>query len=244
MAVPNVPNWQAKILAGLGAPATPENIKFLNAWAQAEGGSAANNPFNTTEPGHGTIGNYNSVGVKQYGTPQGGIQATIDTLQNGRYGAILNALHQGTSALADAQAEATTPWGTGSLIMKVLGGRVTEGQPTGAIPSPATSSSGPVADGLASEPRPVSQAQHVVTSKLPVLGKSLAVELMSQAATLQNGGAPDLKNMFTLAKGFLSARRAAGNVRPAPLGGTVLAQGVGMTAAPYRAQIANLNASA
>lgn len=130
MAVPRSAGWQAQILRGLGEPVTPANVKFMNAWAQAEGGSAANNPFNTTQGGPGAIGNYNSVGVKNYASPQAGIRATIATLKNGRYGAILKAMGRGNSAMADAQAEATTPWGTGSLIEKVLGGPVSGGQLT------------------------------------------------------------------------------------------------------------------
>lgn len=130
MATPNVKGWQAAILRGVGAPVTAENIRFMNAWAQAEGGSAANNPFNTTQSGPGAAGNYNSVGVKNFNSPQAGIAATIATLRNGHYGPILRALGRGNSAMADAQAEAQTPWGTGSLIEKVLGGHVTGGTPT------------------------------------------------------------------------------------------------------------------
>lgn len=138
MAVPNTPNWQAQILHGLGKPVTAENVKFLNAWAQAEGGNASNNPFNTTQNAPGAVSNYNSVGVKNYSSPAAGLAATIQTLQNGRYGAILNAMAKGNSAMADAAAEATTPWGTGSLIEKVLGGPVTGGTPTTSVPSGAT----------------------------------------------------------------------------------------------------------
>ena len=38
----------AEILRGIDAPVTAENLKFLKAWRQAEGGRASNNPFNTT----------------------------------------------------------------------------------------------------------------------------------------------------------------------------------------------------
>lgn len=147
MAAPRVPNWQAQILKGVGAPVTPQNVLFVNDWARAEGGSAENNPFNTTQPGFGAIGNYNSVGVKRYATPQQGIAATIATLRNGRYGNILNALHQGTNARADAEALAASPWGTGALVLKMLGGTGTAGRgaapaagPGGAIPPPAVPS--------------------------------------------------------------------------------------------------------
>ena len=129
MATPRLGNWQALILRGIGAPVTSENIRFLNAWTQAEGGSASNNPFNTTDP-YGPTTKYNSVGVRNYQSPQQGIAATIHTLQNGHYGVLLDALRQGNSAMNDAIAESKTPWGTGSLIIKVLGGKVTGGQPT------------------------------------------------------------------------------------------------------------------
>jgi len=121
MAPPPVPNWQAQILHGIGAPVTPQNLLYLNDWARAEGGSASNNPFNTTQPAAGA-GSYNSVGVRNYGSPQQGIQATIQTLKNGRYGGIIGALQQGTSARAAADALAASPWGTGSLVQKMLGG--------------------------------------------------------------------------------------------------------------------------
>ena len=114
MAAPSIPNWQVQILHGLGAPVTQANLTFLNAWTKAEGGSASNNPFNTTQqaPGAST---YNSVGVRNYGSPQQGITATIQTLTNGKYGNILSALKQGTDARAAATALANSPWGTGSL---------------------------------------------------------------------------------------------------------------------------------
>ena len=120
MAAPSVPNWQAQILHALGAPVTPANLTFLNAWARAEGGTASNNPFNTTQSAPGAS-SYNRVGVRNYATPQQGIQATVQTLQNGHYGNILSALRQGSSAQAAASALAASPWGTGSLVEKVLG---------------------------------------------------------------------------------------------------------------------------
>jgi len=123
LAAPSVSNWQVQILRGIGAPVTPQNLTFLNAWTRAEGGGASYNPFNTTQPASGAS-NYNSVGVKNYATPQQGIQATVQTLNNGRYGNILAALKQGTNARAAASALAASPWGTGSLVERMLGGPV------------------------------------------------------------------------------------------------------------------------
>ena len=124
MATPGVQGWQNQILQGVGAPSTPQNMTALNAWAQAEGGSAANNPFNTTEPMQGAS-NYNSVGVRNYLTPQQGIKATIDTLNGpiGNYGPILAALKAGNNPMAVAQAIAGSQWGTGQGVVNVLGGQ-------------------------------------------------------------------------------------------------------------------------
>ena len=56
---------------------------FMYAWRQAEGGKAKNNPFNTTFKMPGAT-SYNSIGVKNYETPEKGIEATCKTLKNGR----------------------------------------------------------------------------------------------------------------------------------------------------------------
>lgn len=122
MAAPGIPHWQATLLNMLGYQNTPQNELFLTDWNRAEGGSATNNPFNTTQPGYGTTGNYNSVGVKNYADPMQGLKATAATLENGRYSNILAALKGGKNAKVAAQALANSPWGTGSLVLKMLGG--------------------------------------------------------------------------------------------------------------------------
>lgn len=111
------PGWQAALLKRLGAPATPNNLRFLNAWQAAEGGTARFNPFNTTLPMQGASA-YNSVGVRNYASPEAGIDATLRTLQ-GRYphyNQILGGLQAGNvpwQSLA-AQVEAS-PWGTHNI---------------------------------------------------------------------------------------------------------------------------------
>lgn len=141
MAAPVVPNWQAQILRGIGAPVTPQNLIFLNDWTRAEGGGASNNPFNTTQQAPGAS-SYNPVGVRNYSSPQQGISATIQTLTNGRYGNILAALKAGTDARAAASALANSPWGTGSLVEKMLGGAPAPGvvstAPASVPPPPPT----------------------------------------------------------------------------------------------------------
>lgn len=125
MATPGIPNWQAALLNMLGYKNTPQNELFLTDWSKAEGGGAANNPFNTTQPGFNERGNYNSVGVKNYADPMSGLKATAHTLQNGRYANILQSLQAGNNARASAQALANSPWGTGALVLKMLGGQPT-----------------------------------------------------------------------------------------------------------------------
>lgn len=134
MAAPKLPHWQEAILSGIGAPVTSPNLDFLNAWTRAEGGAAANNPFNTTQPFSGAS-SYNSVGVRNYPTPRAGITATIETLKNGRYGNIIAALQRGTNARSAAQALANSPWGTGALVLKILGAQ--PNQP-GAVTAPVS----------------------------------------------------------------------------------------------------------
>jgi len=116
------------ILKGVGAPITDENMKFLYAWRQAEGGKARNNPFNTTQPKPNSTF-YNCLkkgvsgcksGVRNYMSSQDGIDATIKTLKNGRYQNIISALQSGASAEKTAMALKSSPWGTGQLALKVV----------------------------------------------------------------------------------------------------------------------------
>lgn len=163
MAAPRIPGWQQTILKGIGAPDTPQNELFVNDWAKAEGGSAENNPFNTTQPVPGALGNYNSVGVKRYASPQQGIAATLATLKNGRYGSILQALRQGTDAKASARALAGSPWGTGALVLKMLGGT------PGASPASPMATATPVQPAVAPRatgPSPFIQGLLATTSQI------------------------------------------------------------------------------
>lgn len=111
------PGWDTQLLGALGIPATADAIRFLDQWQSFEGGTAQNNPLNTTQAWAGAT-NYNSVGVKNYRTRADGIQATMTTLENGRYDAILQALRSGnpyTFAEPLAIATALRTWGTGTF---------------------------------------------------------------------------------------------------------------------------------
>lgn len=107
--------WAVNILKQLGKPVTPSNIQAMTTWAAYEGGhwknSAHYNPLNTTQPEVGAT-NMNSVGVKSYTSLEQGNKATIETLNNGKYGPILKALTSGNDASAVLKAVNKTPWGT------------------------------------------------------------------------------------------------------------------------------------
>lgn len=110
------------LLSKLNLPQTDANMAFLRAWNQAEGMQpGTNNPFATTQGAAGAS-NFNSVGVKVYPSFDTGVEATAQTLQNGYYGDILGAMQAGNDPMAAAVAVANSPWGTGSLVMGVLGG--------------------------------------------------------------------------------------------------------------------------
>lgn len=112
------------VLAKLGVPNTPENMRALVAWQQGEGTAAAFNPLATTDhaPGSTAFNDNNGDPVQNFTSFEQGVDTTVQTLTNGKYGNILGALQDGSSAIAVAQAIAASPWGTGALVLKILGG--------------------------------------------------------------------------------------------------------------------------
>jgi peptidoglycan hydrolase-like protein with peptidoglycan-binding domain/predicted nucleotidyltransferase len=120
--VGNDKDFYTEILTGVGAPITDENLKFFYAWRKGEGGKATNNPFNTTfklskDSG---ISNYNSAGVKNYSTPNYGIEATVKTLLLPYYTCITNGLKNDIGSDKLSKCESLKTWGTGDLVAKVL----------------------------------------------------------------------------------------------------------------------------
>jgi hypothetical protein len=111
--------FASDLLARLGMPQTAENVRALVAWQQAEGTRAAFNPLATTQ-GSAGANDFNSVGVKNYTSYAQGLDATVTTLRNGRYGEILAALLDGSSASRLASAVERSPWGTGDGVRRVL----------------------------------------------------------------------------------------------------------------------------
>ena len=120
--VENDKSFYENILNNIGAPISEENLKFLYAWRQAEGGKAKNNPFNTTFKLSKDIdsSNYNSVGVKNYSKPEYGIEATIKTLLNGKYECIVDGLKNDIGSEKISRCSSLKTWGTGDLVAKVL----------------------------------------------------------------------------------------------------------------------------
>jgi cell wall-associated NlpC family hydrolase len=147
-------------------------------------------------PGYGAVGNYNSVGVKNYATPQQGIQATAATLMNGKYANIIAALKQGQDPRQMALALANSPWGTGALVLKVLGGGGMLGQ--GTSPSPA--------------PDPTSPT---TAPQLPSLGTTTVDPLGSKGSELRSLFASSAPNMDTAAGAIAGLGGLAAKTRAA-----------------------------
>jgi hypothetical protein len=103
------------ILKGIGI--TSPNIfqiQFMRIWRQHEGGQAAWNPFNTTLKLFGST-RYNFVPVRNYSRRDLGLQATIITLKNGRYGNVITAIKNiktQTDINKAIEAVNVSPWGS------------------------------------------------------------------------------------------------------------------------------------
>jgi len=116
------------ILTGIGASVTAENFKFLYAWRQAEGGTAAWNPFNTTWNQEYTTTPYNCNDgnpVKNYASKQDGIDATVKTLKQEYYTKIRTGLINNIGAYTlSTYLDEFNSWGTRSGVNTVLAGSI------------------------------------------------------------------------------------------------------------------------
>ena len=110
------------ILRGVGAPITPENMRFMAAWRQSEGANSRNNPFNTTYTldKDKNMQTYGSHKIKHYSTPEYGMEATIKTLRSPKYECLIENLKRGDNAIETAKCPSIHTWGTGELLLKVL----------------------------------------------------------------------------------------------------------------------------
>lgn len=114
--------WRFRLLLKLRARQSRSNYKLLHIWAECEGGTAAFNPLNTTEPWPGAT-DYNSAGVKNYPSGPDGIQATYLTLVNGHYNGIVGGLRASVNpkTIVTKYASEFDTWGTGTgCILRAL----------------------------------------------------------------------------------------------------------------------------
>src|SRR6188508_321634 len=123
-------DWRVAVLKRLGYKPTKQNLSFLDSWQRWEGGHTNNdakwNWLNTTR---GKGRSINSVGVKAFGSFGEGVQNTVATLRNGRYGDILEGLASGDPYTHDVSAGLQTwvsgsPTGNPGYAQKVLGRKV------------------------------------------------------------------------------------------------------------------------
>lgn len=110
------------VLRGVGVKPTTRSIANMLGWMRAEGGHTHNrarfNFLNTTQPAPGA-GNTGSQGnIKVYRDFGQGVQATVQTLRNGRYGQIIRSLNADPSTFAHAVN--ASPWGTKSDFSSII----------------------------------------------------------------------------------------------------------------------------
>jgi hypothetical protein len=106
-------SWAVAYLHAGGFRATRCNVAAIEGQEHAEATySRYRNPLDSTErePGSWSI---NSVGVQHYASWGQGLRATVVTLRNGRYPAMIAALRAGNDAQRYADAAAASDWGTG-----------------------------------------------------------------------------------------------------------------------------------
>lgn len=83
----------SQVLTNLGIKPTGPRINYLQSWSQNEGTAAINNPLATTQHSPGSYDlPGNSAHVQQYPTLEAGAKATAQTLRNGYYPGIVQAL--------------------------------------------------------------------------------------------------------------------------------------------------------
>ena len=119
------PQWKSRLLAVVNAQAVVENLRFLDAWAKAEGGDAKWNPLNTTYPLLSSWA-YNSSKVQNYAHATDGICATAITLVQSYYVGILGdlqAANKTAESIVERNRAEIQVWGTNpDTILAVLKG--------------------------------------------------------------------------------------------------------------------------
>jgi hypothetical protein len=146
-------DWRKSVLRTLGYKPTAQNLQFLSTWQRWEGGHTNNTArFNWLNTTHGDGEKINSVGVRRFKTYDEGIMNTTETLLNGRYQDILDALRSGDPYKFGPSAGLQT-WVSGKsdgnpgYAQKILGGK--GGAAPTAVSSPPRSAAPPPPQGLA-----------------------------------------------------------------------------------------------
>lgn len=111
--------FYADVLSMLGLPTSPNRLRFLQAWRQAEGAEAAWNPFNTTWS-RNRVSRYNSVGVGNYATRADGLLATAGTMRLRYYTDLRARLARDDAPEVVALSPDLKTWGTGAGVLRVL----------------------------------------------------------------------------------------------------------------------------
>jgi hypothetical protein len=100
----DVAGFAVGVLHGIHAPITPANVQSIERWEAMEGGMPWNNPLNTSLPTSGSVGVVNSANVQRYATLGDGVAATVATLLEPRYAAIVSALRSGQGLIGNTSA--------------------------------------------------------------------------------------------------------------------------------------------
>lgn len=112
-----VPRSFTDLVAQYGGFDPDVTFEFLNEWQPYEGGHTNNNAtfnyLNTTQDMSGNAA-MNDVGVRIYRSEDEGARATAQTLNNGRYGSIVNALTTGDFSDLSGIAGDVRMWTSGS----------------------------------------------------------------------------------------------------------------------------------
>jgi len=104
--------WAKAFLGAIGnASPDAKTVNFVASWTLGENTAARYNPLATTQPMTDAT-DFNAVGVKNYKDHQQGIDATVKTLENGRYPHVLHGLQTNDPEEAVNAIELGT-WGTG-----------------------------------------------------------------------------------------------------------------------------------
>lgn len=122
----DVTGFISNLIKAFNGRVTPATIRALTTWQRMEGGSTNNvdswNFLNTKQPepgSHGTLGSQGNA-IQAYQNFQQGLHATIQTLQNGRYPAIVHAIVTGNWTPTPELAKDLKTWSGGGYT-SILG---------------------------------------------------------------------------------------------------------------------------